>query len=145
MRLRVLRITLGVIAGFQFGFGLLFLVAPTLYPQLMGLEPGPAWTTWGFGLFAARALGYGVGMIVALRDPYRHRSWIATMIGVQAIDGVVTIALIAQGALTLAQASTAAFMPVVFVIALAVTFPRARDQHRVPAPLAPEETAAAHR
>lgn len=128
MRLLTLRITLGVIAGFQFGFGLLFLFVPSLYPEMMGLPLGPLWTTWGFGLFAARALGYGVGMVLSIRDPYRNRSWIATMIGVQAIDAIVTLTLVAQGALTLAQASTAAFMPIVFVAALALTFPRARDK-----------------
>jgi len=126
MRLLVLRITLGVIAAFQFAFGMLFLVAPQFYPGLVGLAAAPAWTGWIFGLFGARALGYAVGMVLTIRNPLGHRGWIATMIGVQAIDGAVTLAFVGMGVLTLAQVSTAGFMPIVFIIALALTFPRAR-------------------
>lgn len=124
MRSLILRITLGLIAAFQIALGLLFIVAPGLYAQLVGLPRAPAWTAWIFGMFGARALGYAVGLIVAMRDPQRHRLWIVTMIGIQAVDWVLTVMLILQGALTLTQASTAAFMPVLFVIALALTVPR---------------------
>lgn len=127
MRLLVLRITLGVIAAFQIGFGAIFLFAPTVYPDAVGLDPVPAWASWMFALFGARALGFGAGMILAIRDPLGHRSWIAIMIGVQVIDWIATLVAILQGSLTVAQASTAAFMPVLFVIALLLTFPRRAD------------------
>ncbi|MEO6532606.1 MAG: hypothetical protein ABIO06_03415 [Pseudolysinimonas sp.] len=136
MRLLALRITLGVIAAFQLAFGVLFLVAPQLYPALVGLHPAPAWTSWIFGLFGARAIGYAVGMVLTMRDPLRHRGWIATMIGVQAIDGIVTLALVAMGVLTFAQVSTAGFMPIAFIVALALTFPRARAVPSAPGAVA---------
>jgi len=130
MRLLILRITLGVIATFQAGFGILFLVAPAAYPNLVGLDPVPAWAPWILALFSARALGVVAGMVFAIRDPYRYRSWIAVMIGVQAIDWIVTMVLVLHGTLTLAQVSTASFMPIVFIVALALTFPR-RAANRV--------------
>ena len=128
MRLLLLRITLGVIAAFQLGFGALFLFAPGLYPDAVGLESVPAWAPWMFALFGARALGFGAGMIVAMRDPLRHRSWIVIMIGVQVIDWIATVVAVLQGSLTITQVSTAGFMPVLFVVALVLFFPRAAAQ-----------------
>lgn len=130
MRNRILRITLGVIALFQVFFGAVFLVAPSAIIAAFGLEPVPAWAPWIFALFSARAFGFAVGMIVAMRDPRRHAAWIWTMVGVQAIDWMATVAFIASGALTIAQASTAAFMPIVFIVALLLTMPR---RERTPA------------
>lgn len=124
MRILALRITLGVIAAFQIVLGILFLLAPQFYGDAVGLEQAPPWVAWMFGMFSARALGYGVGLVLAIRDPLRHRAWIATMIGVQVIDWLVTISLVVQGVLSLAQVSTAGFMPVLFVLALVLTFPR---------------------
>jgi len=124
MRPLILRITLGVIAAFQAGFGILFLVAPAAYPHLVGLDPVPAWAPWIFALFSARALGFAAGMVVAIRDPFRYRSWIAVMIGAQAIDWIATMVFVLQGTLTLAQVSTAGFMPIVFIVVLALTFSR---------------------
>lgn len=37
------------------------------------------------------------GMLLASRDPARHRTWIVAMIGVQALDWVSTIAYLATG------------------------------------------------
>ncbi|MBX3098865.1 MAG: hypothetical protein KF761_04730 [Salinibacterium sp.] len=124
MRLLALRITLGIIAAFQLAFGSLFLVAPLFYGDLIGLPEAPAWVAWIFGLFGARALAFVVGMVLAIRDPQRYRSWIVAMIVVQVLDGIVTLGLVAQGVLTFAQVSTAGFMPIVFVVALALLFPR---------------------
>jgi hypothetical protein len=136
MRFVILRITLGVIAAFQAGFGILFLVAPGVYPAAVGLAAVPAWAPWIFGLFGARALGFAAGMVFAIRDPNRYRSWIAVMIGVQAIDWIVTMVFVLQGTLTVAQVSTAGFMPIAFIVALALTFPR-----RAAAPIAVASTA----
>jgi len=124
MRLRILRITLAVIALFQVSFALIFLFVPSFLIDAFGLEPVPAWVPWMFALFSARALGYTVGMVVAMRDPRRHVSWIWTMIGVQAIDWIATMFFILTGALAVGQASTAAFMPIVFIVALLLTMPR---------------------
>jgi hypothetical protein len=95
-----------------------------VYPDAVGLDPVPAWAPWIFALFSARALGFAAGMVLAIRDPFRHRPWIAIMIGVQAIDWISTLVAVLQGGLTIAQVSTAGFMPILFIVALVLTFPR---------------------
>lgn len=139
MRLLVLRVTLGVIAAFQIGFGALFLFAPAVYPAAVGLDAVPAWAPWMFAMFSARAFGFGVGMILAMRDPLRYRSWIAVMVGVQAIDWIVTMGAVVQGALTVAQVSTAGFMPVIFIVVLILAFPRTAPSTSDPTALAAAE------
>ncbi len=134
--MRPLRVTLLVIAGFQLVLGALFLVAPGATADLFGLAPdAPPWARWLFAMMAARFLGYAYGMVVAARDPLRHVSWIDSMIAVQAIDWIATLAVLAAGDLTLQQVSTAAFMPVLFISALLWWHPRRW------APVAPVEKA----
>ncbi len=72
----------------------------------------------------ARFLGFGIGMVAAARDPYRNRLWIDLMIGVQAIDWLATMVYLAEGDVTLSQVTTAAFVPVLFVIGLVRWRPR---------------------
>jgi hypothetical protein len=127
MRTLILRITLGVVAFFQIALALVFLFIPGPFAAAVGLEEAPAWASWMFAMFSARALGYAVGMILAIRNPLRHRAWIATMIGVQAIDWVATLVFIGAGAITIAQASTASFLPVIFIALLLVTCLRGDD------------------
>jgi hypothetical protein len=124
VRILILRITLGVIAFFQIALALVFLVIPGPFAAAVELPEAPQWASWMFAMFSARALGYAVGMILAIRAPLAHRAWIVTMIGVQAIDWIATLVFIGAGAITVAQASTAAFLPVVFIILLLVTMPR---------------------
>ena len=83
----LLRITLYVIAVFQFVLGAAFLANPAGTARLLGLPPAPGWTGWLFAMMAVRFLGYGVGMLAAARDPRRHLLWIDTMIAIQAVDG----------------------------------------------------------
>lgn len=118
---RGLRLTLLVIAFFQFVLGAAFLLAPGPTAAALGLPAAPDWTGWLFAMMAVRFLGYGVGMLAAARDPQRHRLWIATMIAVQCVDWVATVGHLAAGSVTLSQVSTAAVLPVVFVVALGWT------------------------
>lgn len=113
----IYRPTIWLIAAVQFILGAIMLV-PGLFEGLIGLEDAPGWVDWLFAMFGARAIGYGVGMSLAARDPDRHRSWIVTMVGIQAVDWVATIAYLAAGTVTPAQVTTAAFLPVVFVVIL---------------------------
>jgi hypothetical protein len=128
VRTLILRITLGVIAFFQIALALVFLLIPGPFAAAVGLPEAPQWASWMFAMFSARALGYAVGMILAIRDPAKHRAWIITMVGVQAIDWIATLLFIGAGAITVAQASTAAFLPVVFIVVLLATMPRGRRQ-----------------
>ena len=98
--------------------------APAQFAEALGLAPAPAWTAWMFAMFSARAFGFAYGSILTFRDPVRHRSWITAMIGVQAIDWIATVAFIAAGTITVAQATTAAFMPVLFIAGLVWGYPR---------------------
>jgi hypothetical protein len=124
MRLLVLRITLAVIIAFQVLLGFAFLFFPAPFAASVGLSTTPAWVPWMFAMFTARAWGFAAGLALAMRNPLRHRAWIVIMIGVQAIDWLATVFFVATGAVTLAQVSTASFMPVLFIVALALTLPR---------------------
>lgn len=121
---RLLAATLWFVAVVQFVLGVAFLAAPEQAAYALGLSPAPGWANWLFGMMAARFLGFAVGMGVAARNPAGARSWIIAMIGVQAIDWVVTLKYLALGAVTLAQVSTASLLPVLFVIALTIAMPR---------------------
>ena len=114
-----MKIVLCVIAAVQLVLGIVFLI-PGLFEQVMGLDPAPEWVDWMFAMLAARAFGFAFGMAVAQRaTPHRHQTWIVAMIGVQAVDWVGTLAYLVTGAVTLAQVTTAAFLPIVFIAVLA--------------------------
>lgn len=85
---------------------------------MIGLESGPAWADWMFAMLAARALGFAFGMFLAARNPRPHLSWIRAMIGVQAIDWLATITYLITGAVTMAKVTTAAFLPLAFMVIL---------------------------
>lgn len=112
-----LKRTLFVIGAVQLVLGLVFLV-PGLFAAMVGFSDAPEWTNWLFAMFGARALGFSYGMFFAARNPEPHMTWIRAMIGVQAIDWVATVVYLFAGAVTIAQVTTAAFLPVVFVTIL---------------------------
>jgi hypothetical protein len=112
------------IGAVQIALGVAFLI-PGLFEDLIGLDAAPGWVNWMFVMFGARALGFGYGMLVAARDPHENRSWITAMIGVQAIDWVGTAAYLLTGTVTLAQVTTAAFLPILFVVLLVRNRPAA--------------------
>ncbi len=123
--MRILRFMLIVIAAVQFFFGALFTFTPASAGGLLGLEPSaPGWVHWFFVMMGARFLGYGVGMLVAARDPLSHQSWINTMIGIQVIDWVATVGYLMAGDLPLGNVASALILPVVFVATLLWWHPR---------------------
>ena len=128
--MRPLKVTLAVIGIVQVFFGLLFVVAPGQFAYLFHFPVAPSWTNWLLIMGGARFLGMGYGMFVAMRDPLKHRSWIQAMIGVQILDWLATISNLLSGTITLTQASTAAFLPIVFIVALLVFYPREQSSIR---------------
>jgi hypothetical protein len=122
-RLRFLLRFIGVV---QLFFGVLFTVAPARAGALLGLEPSATsdWVQWLFLMMGARFLGYGVGMLVAARDPMRHQSWINTMIGIQVIDWAGTVGYLLAGDLPVIRVASALILPVVFVAGLLWWHPR---------------------
>jgi hypothetical protein len=127
-RHQTLTFTLRFIAVVQFALGAAFLLAPRPAAQLLGLAPAPAWTDWLFAMMAARFLGFGYGMWLAARAPHAHRAWIRAMIAIQSVDWIATIYYLSAGAVTLAQVTTAAFLPVLFVLVLLLAFPQRAPQ-----------------
>ena len=127
---KLLRVTLWFIAVVQFVLGAAFLTAPELAAHSMGLSVAPEWTNWLFGMMAARFLGFGYGMLVAARDSDMARPWIKAMVAIQLIDWLVTLKYLVAGAVTLAQVSTASFLPVVFVAILVMGLPRPAGANR---------------
>ncbi len=116
--------TVGVIAIVQLVLGVVFLGFPEQFPELLGLEHAPGWTDWMFAQFGARSLGFAYGMWLVLRDPRRHSSWIPAMIVVQVLDWVGTVLALVEGKVTLAQVTTAPFLPILFVVVLALELRR---------------------
>ena len=121
---RPLSITLWIIAVFQFLLGAAFLFAPSATASALDLATAPGWANWMFAMMGARFIGFGVGLVAAAQDPSRHRLWIEIMIGIQAIDWLATLVCLAKDDVTLGQVTTAAFVPVLFVIALVRWRPR---------------------
>jgi hypothetical protein len=124
MKASALRITLGFIGVVQFILGVVFLFIPTQFASLVHLATVPAWVPWMFAMFSARAFGFAYGMFIAMREPKAHRTWIVAMILVQAVDWIVTLYFLLQGAVTLPQVSTASFLPIIFIGVLVMRFPR---------------------
>lgn len=124
MKRRIAKGTALFIAVVQIILGLGYLLAPAPFHASLGLHGLPDWAGWPMGMSGARFLAFGFGMILVFRNPATHRSWIQAMIFVQAIDWLVTMYYVFSGAVTLAQVSTASFLPLIFILALAVTFPK---------------------
>ena len=121
---RLTRGTIILIAVVQIILGGVFIFAPDTFASLEGLPTAPAWTAWIFGMFGARSLAFGAGMLWALTDLRRNASWLVTMIGVQMVDWLATLWALQAGKVTLMQVSTAPFLPVLFILVLALELRR---------------------
>ncbi len=124
MRHQLLRISLVFIGIVQLVLGAVFAFAPAGFSSMLGLTEAPAWAYWMFGMFSARAWGFAYGMFLAAREPVRHPAWIRAMIGVQVVDWLGTMYYVLSGAVTLAQVSTASFLPLIFIGLLVIFYPR---------------------
>jgi hypothetical protein len=123
--MRPLRISLYVIGAVQLVLGVAFLLLPGQAERLLNLQPdAPAWANWLVAMLGARFLGYAAGMFVTAPRPDQHLAWINTMIGIQVVDWVATMAFLASGELRLAQVGPAAVLPVLFIAALVWWHPR---------------------
>ena len=121
--MRLLRGMLIFIGIVQLFFGIIFMLIPAQFAGLVGLETAPLWVNWLFVMMSARFFGFAYGMFIASRQPYQHRHWIIGMVGVQALDWIGTIYYLFNGAVTLAQVSTASFLPLIFIAVLLYRFP----------------------
>ena len=115
---------IALIAIVQLILGVAFVLAPQQTAAMLGLAPAPGWTDWMFSQFGARALGFAYGMALVLRDARRHAAWIKAMIVVQAIDWIGVMLALVEGKVTLAQVATAPFLPILFIIVLAIELRR---------------------
>lgn len=127
--MRPLKLVLYVIGSFQLVLGLAFFAAPGPVAHQLGFAPAaPGWVNWLLAMMAARFLGYAYGMFWAARHPDGAGPWIDTMIVIQTIDWLATVAYLHSGDVTLRQVTTASFMPVLFIVALAWFHPRRSTQ-----------------
>jgi len=122
--MRLLKAMLIFIGIVQVFFGIIFMLIPSQFANMVGLETAPTWVNWLFVMMSARFFGFAYGMFIASRQPYQHRHWIIGMVGVQALDWVGTLYYLFNGTLTIAQVSTASFLPVIFVAVLLYRFPQ---------------------
>lgn len=120
----ILQITLVVVGIAQLFFGAAFTFAPQQFSAMLGLPEAPQWSYWMFSMFGARAFAFAYGMFLAARNPERHAHWIWAMIGVQAVDWAGTLVYLLKGSLTLAQVSSAAYLPAIFIALLLLFRPR---------------------
>lgn len=118
------------IALVQLILGLGYLFAPAPFHRVLGLEGLPAWAGWPFGMTGARFLAFAFGMLQVARKPWEHRVWIQAMVGVQLIDWLATMKYLLAGTLTLAQVSTASFLPLVFIALLLIAYPAHPEGYR---------------
>lgn len=124
MNKKLLQITLVVVGLAQIFFGVAFTFAPAQFAGLLGLPVTPPWPYWMFSMFGARCFGFAYGMFLAASDPKSNTPWIKAMIMVQAVDWLGTLYYLANGAVTLAQVSAAAYLPLIFVVLLLIFYPR---------------------
>jgi hypothetical protein len=123
--MRGLRFVLRFIGVVQFFFGALFTFAPAAAGTILGLGPAaPGWAEWLFVMLGARFLGYGVGMLVAARNPDGNLAWINTMIGIQVVDWLATVGFLLAGDLPARSVASAVVLPMVFVAGLTWWHPR---------------------
>lgn len=124
---KAFRAIVGLIALVQMVLGLVFLLVPAEFASMLGLAATPEWVHWLFAMFGARALGFAYGMVLVLRDPFKHRGWIRAMVLVQVIDWLATLFFLLRDVVTLGQVTTAVFFPVLFVAVLVWGYPRHRN------------------
>jgi hypothetical protein len=117
--MRVMRAALITIGIIQILFGATLLVRPATLQTLLHLQPAaPAWVNYILAMSAARIIGYGIGMFVAARAPWRHRVWINTMIAIQAVDFIATAAYLANGVLPLGHVAAGVVLPWLWIAVL---------------------------
>ncbi len=125
--MQLLRNTLYFIGFVQVVLGSIFTLAPSQFASMLDLEVPPEWVNWLFVMTGARFLGFGIGMFIAAREPNKHMAWIGAMIGIQALDWIGTIYYLVSGTVTLAQVTTAAFLPIIFIVILVRYFPNSNS------------------
>lgn len=117
--MRIARLALAIIGIIQIGNGAVLLIDPDLLHGILGVDTSlPFWTDYIFLTAGARFIGYGIGMLAARRDPIRHRLWVITMIGIQAVDLFATVASMVNGSLPARHVVLTAAPPVLWVALL---------------------------
>lgn len=101
--MRKLKYLMTVVGAIQLILGVLYLLAPHQMLAWMGHSAIANDIAYPLGMLAARFLGYGALLILAARNPERHRPLILGMVAIQLIDlgvgafytlnGTVTISL----------------------------------------------------
>jgi hypothetical protein len=80
-RRRLLRVAVAIMVIVHAVMGVILIGFPSVFAGMHSVNAVSGWTKWVLALLGARALAFAFGMLLALRDPDRHRSWlIATVL-----------------------------------------------------------------
>lgn len=88
---------LRLVGAVQILLGLLYLLIPDWMLAAMGHSAVASDIHYPLGMLAARFLAYGLGLILASREPVRNAMWIRLMAAIQAIDLAVGIVYTLRG------------------------------------------------
>lgn len=86
LTMRKLKYLMLIVGGIQLCLGALYLLVPRQMLAWMGHSAVGDDIAYPLGMLAARFLGYGALLLLAAREPERHRSLILGMVAIQLID-----------------------------------------------------------
>lgn len=122
--LRALKVTLIVAAIVSFIFGVMFLIIPDQTGALFNFPEFPPEIRYMVGLWGAAHIAFGVGFVLAARDPARHRTWVQAGVVSYALSLVMTVYYLLRGVIDWSQATVPFIIYIVFLIAFVVLYPR---------------------
>lgn len=119
-----LKVTLIVAAIVSFIFGVMFLIIPDWTGALFNFPEFPQEVRYMLGMWGAVYIAFGVGFVLAARDPARHRTWVQAGVVSYALSLVMTIYYLLRGTIGWDIATVPFIIQIVFLIALVVLYPR---------------------
>ena len=125
MKLKVLLRVIGVV---QLVLGVMYLVMPLRFLEMMGQSVPQPDIAYPLGMLAARFLAYGIGMLFIAREPEKHLFWINNMVLIQVLDLAVGIFYTASGIVALSHSAFPMFNASLFIILLTMWRPKATEQ-----------------
>ncbi len=122
--IKALKVTLIVAAIVSLINGAMMLFIPAQVGVMYNFPKFPIEAYYLVSMLGAMFVMLAVGFFLAARDPARHRTWVQAGIVGYALPLVVTIGYLLRGAISWDIATVPFIIQIVFLIALAVLYPR---------------------
>ncbi len=122
--LRALKVTLIVFAIVSFILGGMMLIFPDQTGALFNFPEFPKEVRYLVGLLGGLFVAFGVGYVLAARDPARHRTWVQVALVALALHLVTAIYYLLRGTISWDIATVPVIIDIVFFIAFVVLYPR---------------------